>query len=128
MLLAFPDRHVKVRETLYPGPELVLDDTMTSYSEIARFFMSAYNINKAIVPIYTEHNMAEMDQVELEKREPALIPHFSVHNLRHTFCTRLCEMTSDIKFIQQLMVRVNLPRWILHPYHRGNYAEQSQTH
>ena len=47
--------------------------------------------------------MTEMDQAELEDREPELIPHFSVHNLRHTFCTRLCEMTNDIKFIQQVM-------------------------
>lgn len=36
-------------------------------------------------------------------REPDLLPHFSVHNLRHTFCTRLCESTNDVKFIQQVM-------------------------
>ncbi len=47
--------------------------------------------------------MEEMDQAELEDREPDLLPHFSVHNLRHTFCTRLCESTNDVKFIQQVM-------------------------
>lgn len=94
----------EVWETLYPGPELVLDGY---YGFVFRnrfgSFMSAHNINRAIVRIYTEYNMAEMDQAELEDREPELIPHFSVHNLRHTFCTRLCEMTNDIKFIQQVM-------------------------
>ena len=49
------------------------------------------------------YNAEEMDQAELEDREPSLLPHFSVHNLRHTFCTRLCESTNDIKFIQQVM-------------------------
>ena len=28
---------------------------------------------------------------------------FNYDNLRHTFCTRLCESTNDIKFIQQVM-------------------------
>lgn len=38
-----------------------------------------------------------------EKREPVLIPHFSVHNLRHTFCTRFCENETNIKVIQEIM-------------------------
>ena len=32
-----------------------------------------------------------------------LIPHFSAHVLRHTFCTRVCENESNIKVIQELM-------------------------
>lgn len=47
--------------------------------------------------------MAEMDQAALENREPELMPHFSVHNPQHTFCTRICESTAEIKFIQQVM-------------------------
>ena len=61
------------------------------------------NINRAIEWISVTYNMEEMDQAELEDREPDLLPHFSVHNLRHTFCTRLCESTNDVKFIQQVM-------------------------
>ncbi len=30
------------------------------------------------------------------------LPHFSVHNLRHTFCTRLCENELNIKIIQKI--------------------------
>ena len=67
------------------------------------YFLSAHNINRAIERISIAYNAEEMDQAELEDREPNLLPHFSVHNLRHTFCTRLCEKTNDIKFIQQVM-------------------------
>lgn len=92
------------REVMYPGPDLVLG---SYHGFVFRnrfgFFVNAANINRAIVRIYTEYNMAEMNQAELEDREPELIPHFSVHNCRHTFCTRLCESTNDVKFIQQIM-------------------------
>lgn len=39
----------------------------------------------------------------MEGREPTLIRHFSAHNLRHTFCTRYCEVESNIKAIQEIM-------------------------
>ena len=32
-----------------------------------------------------------------------LLPHFSCHNLRHTFCTRFCENEKDLKVIQEIM-------------------------
>ena len=32
-----------------------------------------------------------------------LIPNFSAHSLRHTFCTRLCENESNLKVIQSVM-------------------------
>ena len=31
------------------------------------------------------------------------LPHFSVHQLRHTFCTRLCEEETNLKVIQSVM-------------------------
>ena len=37
------------------------------------------------------------------KRYPELLPHFSCHNLRHTFCTRFCENERDLKVIQEIM-------------------------
>lgn len=67
---------------------------------------SAHNINRAIVRIRRDYNLKETEQAKKEKREPLLLPHFSVHNLRHTFCTRLCENTSDkntLKMIQEIM-------------------------
>lgn len=32
-----------------------------------------------------------------------VLPEFSVHNLRHTFCTRLCENETNLKLIQEIM-------------------------
>ncbi len=60
-------------------------------------------INRAIVRIYKAYNLEEMENAKKEKREPVLIPHFSVHNLRHTFCTRFCENETNIKVIQEIM-------------------------
>ena len=42
-------------------------------------------------------------KAKMEKRCPELLPHFSCHNLRHTFCTRFCENERDLKVIQEIM-------------------------
>lgn len=60
-------------------------------------------INRAIKRIYTACNELERIQAKKEHRQPILIPHFSVHNLRHTFCTRFCENETDLKVIQEIM-------------------------
>lgn len=60
-------------------------------------------INRAIKRIYTAYNKYETKKAKEEKREPLLLPHFSCHNLRHTFCTRFCENESNIKVIQEIM-------------------------
>ena len=60
-------------------------------------------INRAIKRIYTSYNKQEIKLAEKEHREPIMIPHFSCHNLRHTFCTRFCENETNIKVIQEIM-------------------------
>lgn len=61
-------------------------------------------INRAIKRIYTAYNAEETELAKLEKREPILIPHFSVHTLRHTFCTRACEdPRNSVKAIQEIL-------------------------
>ena len=45
----------------------------------------------------------EEETAKKENREPLLLPHFSCHHLRHTFCTRLCENESNLKVIQSVM-------------------------
>lgn len=60
-------------------------------------------INKAIERIRTAYNMQESTQAAREHRKPSFIRHFSVHNIRHTFCTRFCENESNIKVIQEIM-------------------------
>lgn len=67
---------------------------------------SPHCINRAIKRIYEDYNRQEELRAIKERREPLFLPHFSVHNLRHTFCTRMCENTSDkntLKMIQEIM-------------------------
>lgn len=60
-------------------------------------------INRAIKRIIRDHNNEEKEIAKLEKREPILIRDFSVHSLRHTFCTRFCENETNLKVIQEIM-------------------------
>ena len=66
------------------------------------------NINSAIRRITESYNMEEEVKAAKEKREPFLLPHFSCHYLRHTFCTRLCENESNLKLIQDIMGHKNI--------------------
>lgn len=61
------------------------------------------NINKAIRRIVEDHNAEEAVRAAKEDRKPVMIPYFSCHIIRHTFCTRLCENGTNIKLIQQIM-------------------------
>lgn len=60
-------------------------------------------INRAIRRIIEAHNAEEIVKAKKEKREPIIIPHFSCHHLRHTFCSRFCENETNIKIIQEIM-------------------------
>ena len=61
------------------------------------------SVNKAIDRIVRDYNADEITQAAKERREPLLLPNFSNHVLRHTFCTRLCENETDLKLIQEIM-------------------------
>lgn len=83
----------------------VVVDGMTGFIFINRFGMihNPASINRAIRRIYESYNAEEIVKAKKEKREPLLIPHFSCHHLRHTFCSRFCENETNIKVIQQIM-------------------------
>ncbi len=66
------------------------------------------SINQIIVHIVRDYNHDEIKRAEAEKREPVLIPRFSVHILRHTFCTRFCENETNLKVIQEIMGHANI--------------------
>lgn len=61
---------------------------------------SVHRILKTIVDNY---NKKELSRAEETDETPTIISHFSAHNLRHTFCTRLCEMNVNLKVIQEVM-------------------------
>lgn len=60
-------------------------------------------LNRAIKRIYTAYNAEEKEAARREKRKAVLIPHFSCHHLRHTFCARFCENEVNMKLVQEVM-------------------------
>lgn len=65
--------------------------------------LSPHTVNRAIERIRTAYNKQETELAHQEQREPQLLPHFSAHTLRHTFCTRFCEHETNLKVIQEIM-------------------------
>ena len=80
-------------------------DGMSGFIFLNRFGMihNPAAINRAIRRIIEAHNAEEIIKAKKEKREPVIIPHFSCHHLRHTFCSRFCENETNIKIIQEIM-------------------------
>ena len=60
-------------------------------------------LNRKIKNIVDDYNAEEEIKAKREHREPLLLPRFSCHIMRHTFCTRLCENETNIKVIQSVM-------------------------
>ena len=80
-------------------------DGYSSFVFVNRFgnIFLPMDINRAIQRIYTGANAKEEEQAKKEKRKPVVIRHFTCHHLRHTFCTRLCEVENNIKLIMNIM-------------------------
>ena len=65
--------------------------------------MTAATARRNLRRIIDLHNSTEKRAARAEKRKAILLPQFSPHILRHTFCTRLCERENDLKLIQEIM-------------------------
>lgn len=65
-------------------------------------------VNRTIRRILENYNAEEVLNAKKEKRQPIIIPHFSCHHLRHTFCTRFCENETNVKIIQAVMGHANI--------------------
>ena len=76
--------------------------------------ISPHAVNRALDRIIKAYNAQEEELAKKEKRKPELLPHFSCHNLRHTFCTRFCENETNLKIIQEIMGHADITttRWI----------------
>lgn len=84
------------------------NDEIDGYSDfvfINRFgnILLPHDINRAIKRICKGANEWDQEKAKKEGRTPVVIRSFSVHNLRHTFCTRLCEVEDNIKIIMEIM-------------------------
>lgn len=60
-------------------------------------------IDHAIRRIVNNCNAEEIVKAKKEHRDPILLPFFSCHTFRHTFCTRFCENETNVKVIQSVM-------------------------
>lgn len=85
-------------------------DGMTGFIFCNRFgnIHNPQTINRTIKRILEHYNAEEVVNAKKEKRQPVIIPHFSCHHLRHTFCTRFCENETNIKVIQAVMGHANI--------------------
>lgn len=70
--------------------------------------LSSQSVNAVIKAICRDYNAHETSTSEQEGRAPLLLPHFSAHNLRHTFCTRFCENETNLKVVQEIMGHANI--------------------
>jgi len=104
----------KVRETFIAEKEyqqendcscMVELDGMSGFIFSNRFggLHNPAGINRAIKRIVDDHNAREEVNARREGRKPLMIPRFSCHITRHTFCSRLCENETNVKVIQQVM-------------------------
>ena len=80
-------------------------DDMSGFIFCNRFYevYTPESINRELSRIIEQHNSVEEVRAAKEKREVVLLPHFTCHHLRHTFCARLCEADVHIKVIQTIM-------------------------
>lgn len=83
-------------------------------------------INCAIRRISESYNAREIIDAKREQREAIIIPHFSVHHLRHTFCSRLVENQLNVKTIQQIMGHKNIET-TLDIYTEISFEKQQQS-
>lgn len=85
-------------------------DGMTGFIFCNRFgsVPNPQTVNHTIKRIANNYNADEMVRAKKEHRDPIILPNFSCHHLRHTFCTRLCENETNLKVIQSIMGHKNI--------------------
>lgn len=65
-------------------------------------------IVRALHGIRDAYNKQESDNAYFEGRDELLLPDFSPHTLRHTYCTRMAENGINIKVLQEIMGHANI--------------------
>lgn len=85
-------------------PQNITIDGFTNFIFINRYgnVQNQGMLNKALRYIIRECNEMVLDKVQ-GGEEVVLLPRFSCHSLRHTFATRLCEASVNIKVIQDTL-------------------------
>lgn len=73
------------------------------FSTATHTVYSAAAVNNAIHRAVKAYNDKEEAEAQKEGRMAVILPDFSAHHLRHTFCTRLCENETNLKVIMDIM-------------------------
>lgn len=81
------------------GANSVVGSDVAPYTNVP----NPQSVNRAIKRIIADYNATEEVAAKKQHREAVLLPDFSAHHLRHTFCTRLCENETNLKVIQSVM-------------------------
>lgn len=104
---AFQQEYDYQKETGFNCTEI---DGMTGFIFCNRFgnVHNPQTINHAIKRILENYNAKEVICAKKERRQPIILPKFSCHHLRHTFCSRLCENETNLKVIQSVMGHANI--------------------
>lgn len=99
---AFQEEYQKQQDE---GFNTTVIDGMTGFIFTNRFgnLHNPSAVNRAIRRILEAYNSEEAINAKKEKRKPVIIPNFSCHHLRHTFCSRFCENETNVKVIQAVM-------------------------
>lgn len=67
-----------------------------------------HSIVRTFHGIRNMYNKLEEENALEENREPFLLPTFTPHTLRHTYCTRMAESGIDVKILQEIMGHANI--------------------
>ena len=80
-------------------------DGMTDFVFLNQYgnVINPQTVDRAIKRIVDSYNNEEVLNAKKERREAFILPYFTCHHLRHTFCIRLCEKISNLKIIQAIM-------------------------
>lgn len=65
--------------------------------------LSPAMVNRALSRIIRDYNKAEMNRTDIKSEDKVFLPHFTCHNLRHTFATRACEAEMSVKTLQSIL-------------------------
>lgn len=65
-------------------------------------------LNRVLNSIVRDYNYSEINIANTKGIKPELLPHLSVHILRHTACTKMARSGIDIKVLQYIMGHTNI--------------------
>ena len=62
-----------------------------------------HDLDRSLSRIIDAYNDDALHKAALKQKEALILPHFTCHSLRHTFCARFCENETNLKVIQDIM-------------------------